>query len=61
MRFDRKRRLEMKKKILKKHLRALEKKCDCLMLIVKFQSAKLDLLREERLKKEREKSLQCIK
>lgn len=50
--------LGLKKKHLKARLKLLEKKCECLELIVKWQSVRLTAQRETRLKQERERLLQ---
>lgn len=50
--------LGLKKQALKARLKLLEKKCECLELIVKWQSLRLDAKREARLKQERERLLQ---
>lgn len=47
----------VKKKQLKARLKFLEKKCECLELVVKWQSVKLAAQREARLKQERERLL----
>lgn len=42
--------LKAQVKILTKEIQTLEKKCACLELIVKWQSEKLDIIREKRIK-----------
>lgn len=47
----------MKKKLLKKHLKSLRKKCECLELIVRYQSMKLEAVRYERIRAQKKRDL----
>lgn len=50
-----KKNLKAQVEILTKEIQTLEKKCACLELIMKWQSEKLDIIREKRIKENNHK------